>query len=35
MLIALEVRKTVLPRDYRYEAAYAQYRELYPRLRGG
>ena len=33
-LIAPEVRETVLPRDDdRYEAAYARYRTLYPRLR--
>ena len=28
-----EARETVLPRDDRYEAAYARYRELYLRLR--
>jgi len=33
ILIVPEVRETVLPRDERYEAAYARYRELYPRLR--
>ena len=33
ILIAPKVRETVLPRDNdRYEAAYARYRKLYPRL---
>jgi xylulokinase len=32
-LIAPKIRETVLPQDDRYEAAYARYRELYPRLR--
>ncbi len=33
ILIAPKVRETVLPRDdERYEAAYARYRKLYPRL---
>ena len=33
ILIAPKVRETVLPRDDdRYEAAYARYRKLYPRL---
>lgn len=31
---APEARETVLPQDDRYEAAYAWYGELYPRLRG-
>ena len=31
--VAPEARETVLPRDDRYEAAYARYRELYLRLR--
>jgi xylulokinase len=35
LLLAPEVRETVLPRDDApYEAAYARYKELYPRLRG-
>jgi xylulokinase len=34
LLIAPEVQETMLPRaDERYEAAYARFRELYPRLR--
>ena len=33
VLIAPKIRETVLPQDDRYEAAYARYRELYPRLR--
>src|SRR4051812_8789834 len=35
LLLAPDVRETVLPRDDApYEAAYARYKELYPRLRG-
>jgi xylulokinase len=35
LLLAPEVRETVLPREGTpYEAAYARYKELYPRLRG-
>jgi xylulokinase len=35
LLLAPEVRETVLPRDDApYEAAYARYKELYPQLRG-
>jgi xylulokinase len=33
ILIAPKIQETVLPQDDRYEAAYARYRELYPRLR--
>lgn len=33
LLVAPEVRETVLPRDDRYEEAYVRYKELYPRLR--
>ncbi len=33
VLIAPKIREAVLPQDDRYEAAYARYRELYPRLR--
>jgi xylulokinase len=33
ILIAPKLQETVLPQDDRYEAAYARYRELYPRLR--
>jgi xylulokinase len=33
ILIAPKIQEIVLPQDDRYDAAYARYRKLYPRLR--